>query len=38
MNPNSCLAHVIRSGFAVMPCDNAEKFTSGKIEKMIAIA
>lgn len=38
MNPDSCLEHVIRSGYVVMPCDEAEKFTLGEIQKMIAIA
>ncbi|EQC0988106.1 Rha family transcriptional regulator [Enterobacter asburiae] len=38
MNPDSCLEHVIRSGYVVMPCDEAEKFTLGEIQEMIAIA
>lgn len=38
MNPDSCLEHVIRSGYVVMPCDEAEKFTLGQIQEMIAIA
>lgn len=38
MNPDSCLEHVIRSGYVVMPCDEAEKFTLGEIQKMIVIA
>ncbi|MGQ5721752.1 BRO-N domain-containing protein [Enterobacter bugandensis] len=38
MNPDSCLEHLIRSGYVVMPCDEVEKFTLGEIEKMIAIA
>lgn len=38
MNPDSCLEHVIRSGYVVMPCDEAEKFSLGEIQKMIAIA
>lgn len=38
MNPDSCLEHVIRSGYVVMPCDEVEKFTLGEIHKMIAIA
>lgn len=38
MNPDSCLEHVIRSGYVVMPCDEAEKFTLGEIQKMITIA
>lgn len=38
MNPDSCLEHVIRSGYVVMPCDEAEKFTLGEIQKMIAVA
>lgn len=38
MNPDSCLEHLIRSGYVVMPCDEAEKFTLGEIQKMIAIA
>lgn len=39
MNPDSCLEHVIRSGYVVvMPCDEAEKFTLGEIREMIVIA
>ncbi|MDH1318563.1 BRO-N domain-containing protein [Enterobacter bugandensis] len=38
MNPDSCLEHVIRSGYVVMPCDEVEKFTLGEIHKMITIA
>jgi len=38
MNPDSCLEHVIRSGYVVMPCDEAEKFTLGEIQEMIVIA
>lgn len=38
MNPDSCLEHVIRSGYVVMPCDEAEKFTLGQIQEMITIA
>lgn len=38
MNPDSCLEHLIRSGYVVMPCDEVEKFTLGEIQKMIAIA
>lgn len=38
MNPDSCLEHVIRSGYVVMPCDEAEKFTLGQIQEMIVIA
>lgn len=38
MNPDSCLEHVIRSGYVVMPCDEGEKFTLGEIQEMIAIA
>jgi len=38
MNPDSCIEHVIRSGYVVMPCDEAEKFTLGQIQEMIAIA
>ncbi|MEG5498246.1 Rha family transcriptional regulator [Enterobacter bugandensis] len=38
MNPDSCLEHVIRSGYVVMPCDEAEKFTLGEIQEMIAKA
>ena len=38
MNPDSCLEHVIRSGYVVMPCDEAERFTLGEIQEMIAMA
>ncbi|WP_421513917.1 Rha family transcriptional regulator [Enterobacter ludwigii] len=38
MNPDSCLEYVIRSGYVVMPCDEAEKFTLGEIQEMIATA
>ena len=38
MELESCLEHVIRSGYVVMPCDEAEKFTLGQIQEMIAIA
>ena len=38
MNPKSCLEHVIRSGYVLMPCDEAEKFTLGEIREMIVIA
>lgn len=38
MNPDSCLEHVFRSGYVVMPCDEAEKFTLGEIQEMIGIA
>ncbi|HHA1340275.1 TPA: Bro-N domain-containing protein [Enterobacter bugandensis] len=38
MNSDSCLEHLIRSGYVVMPCDEVEKFTLGEIQKMIAIA
>lgn len=38
MDPDSYLEHVIRSGYVVMPCDKAEKFTLGEIQAMIAIA
>lgn len=38
MNPDSCLEHVIRYGYVVMPCDEVEKFTLGEIQNMIAIA
>lgn len=38
MSPDSCLEHVIRSGYVVMPCDEAEKFTLGQIQEMITFA
>lgn len=38
MSPDSCLEHVTRSGYVVMPCDDAEKFTLGQIQEMIVIA
>jgi len=38
MNQDSCLEKVIRSGYVVMPCNEAEKFTLGEIQEMIVIA
>jgi Rha family phage regulatory protein len=38
MKRDSCLEHFIRSGYVVMQCDEAEKFTLGEIKEMIAIA
>ena len=38
LNSDSYLKHVIRSGYVVMPCAEAEKFTLGELREMIVIA